>query len=441
MTGQFEEYRKLNQLFSSHNSILLAVSGGIDSMVMLHLFIKANYNISVAHCNFRLRGAESDEDERFIEELCRTHNLRFYKKRFHTTKYASDKGISIQMAARDLRYEWLRQVRKEDDIDLLATGHNLNDNAETILINMSRGTGISGLTGIKSKSAYIIRPVLFASRQMIREYADQNSITFREDSSNIQTKYTRNKIRHKIIPVLEQINPSVIHSIGQTSEYLSSAFTIYEQAVTSKIGEIVSRENNKSCIELKHIKNLEPLDTWIYEIFKQWNFGRLQVKDIIRLTDAATGKQLFSSTHILTRDRNRIIITGRYNDERKIFTLHSLDDLRSCPLTESALIIPAEEFHILKDPDYACLDADLVMFPLTLRLWEDGDYFHPLGMDGKKKISDLLIDLKIPVPEKKDVFVLETGGRIAWVLGIRTDNRFKVTDSTREVLLIRKKQI
>jgi len=439
MTGQFEEYRKLNQLFSVHDKILLAVSGGIDSMVMLHLFIKANHNISVAHCNFRLRGAESDEDERFIEELCRSYNLKFYKKRFHTAGYASDKGISIQMAARDLRYEWLRQVREENDLDLLATGHNLNDNAETILINMSRGTGISGLTGIKSKSDHIIRPLLFASRQMISQYADQNTITFREDSSNIQTKYTRNKIRHKIIPVLEQINPSVIHSIGQTSEYLRSAFTVYEQAVTSKIGEIVSRENSTSCIEVKNIKNLEPLSIWIYEIFKQWNFGRLQVGDIIRLTDAATGKQLFSSTHILTKDRNRIIITGRYNNEKKAFSIYSVDDLRSCPLTESANIMPAEEFHMVKDPAYACLDADLVIFPFTLRIWEDGDYFYPLGMDGKKKISDLLIDLKIPVPEKKNVFVLETRGQIAWVLGIRIDNRFRITGSTREVLLVRKK--
>ncbi|MDT8400429.1 MAG: tRNA lysidine(34) synthetase TilS [Bacteroidales bacterium] len=439
MTEQFEHYRQARQLFTGNDKILLAVSGGIDSVVMLDIFIRLRYNISVAHCNFQLRAKESDEDEKFVEKLCMANGLRLFKNRFKTSEYAGDKGISIQMAARELRYEWLDKIRKEKSFDLVATGHNLNDSIETILINLTRGTGINGLTGISARSDHIIRPLLFASRKMITAYAETRMLEYREDSSNIKTKYTRNKIRHKVIPVLEQINPSAIRSIAETSDFLKSAYIIYEQAIQEKKKEIMQAEGDSAFIYTKHLKNLKPLETWVYEIFKEWNFGRLQVNDIIHLINARTGKQLISSSHILTRDRDRIIISSSEPFKDNIIDINSASDWKNIGLIEKHEIIPRSRLNMSNDPSYAYFDADLIQYPLKLRRWEEGDFFYPLGMKGRKKISDLLIDMKISIPGKNRVYVLEMNTEIIWVLGIRIDDRFKVTESTARVMQILKR--
>ncbi|MFO7852782.1 MAG: tRNA lysidine(34) synthetase TilS [Bacteroidota bacterium] len=440
MKEQFEEYRKKNNIFKRNDSILLAVSGGIDSVVMLDLFVKGKYNIAVAHCNFQLRGKESDGDEWYVEGLCRSAGIKLYKKRFSTIEYAGEKGISIQMAARDLRFEWLAEVKEKENYKLLAIGHNLNDSIETMLINLTRGTGIKGLTGIRPKSGYIIRPLLFATREMIKEYAGDNKIVYREDSSNIQTKYSRNKIRHNVIPVLEEINPSVLYSINETADYLESAYIIYAQAIEAKSEEIIKHKGKSAYIKISDINKLKPLETWVFEIFKKWNFGKLQLADILHLIEGDTGKQLFSNTHVITKDRDKIIITPLPEDKIKAITVNSADELIDNNLIESYEIIPREKLDIGQDPAYAYLDANLIRYPLTIRKWQAGDYFYPLGMKGRKKISDLLIDMKISLPEKDDIYVLETDGKIAWVVGLRIDERFKVTDSTKEVLIIRKRK-
>ncbi|MEA1885602.1 MAG: tRNA lysidine(34) synthetase TilS [Bacteroidota bacterium] len=439
MREQFEQYRNQNKIFNRNDKILLAVSGGIDSVVMLDLFIEGKYNIAVAHCNFQLRGEESDGDERYVEELCRSAGTKMHKKRFTTIEYAAVKGISIQMAARDLRFKWLAEIKKEENYKLVALGHNLNDSIETMLINLARGTGLKGLTGIKPKSGYIIRPILFATREIIREYAEDNNIDYREDSSNIQTKYSRNKIRHNVIPVLEKINPSVLYSISETAEYLESAYIIYAQAIESKSKEIIKYTGKSAAIKISELKKLQPFETWIYELFKKWNFRKLQLVDIIQLIDADTGKQLFSNTHILTKDRDKIIITPLHKDKTEVITVNSAGELMNNDLIERYEIIPCEKLDIRNDPAYAYLDANLIRYPLTIRKWQAGDYFYPLGMKGRKKISNLLIDMKIPLPEKDDIYVLETNGKIAWVIGIRIDERFKVTQSTEEILLIKKR--
>ncbi len=440
MLKQFEQYRKERNIFSGHEKILLAVSGGIDSVVMLHIFKELKYNIAVAHCNFQLRGKESDEDEEFVRNLCHTARVKFYRKKFRTSEYAKEKGISIQMAARDLRFDWLTGLKEEENFDLLAMGHNLNDSIETIIINLTRGTGINGLTGISPRSGYIIRPLLFATREMIREYSINNDIDYREDSSNIKTKYTRNKIRHNIIPVLQQINPSVLYSIGETSEYLKSAYIIYEQAIESKRLEILEHEEKTVSFKTSEIKKLEPLETWIYELFKDWNFGKQQTGDIIQLIDAETGKQIFSNSHSITKDRGRLIITPINTEQHKIITINSADDFKDCHLINKYEIALREDIEISNDTSYAYLDADLVRFPLTIRKWKEGDYFYPLGMKGRKKISDLLIDMKIPLPEKENIYVLDMQDTIMWVMGLRIDDRFKVTETTDEVLIIQKRE-
>jgi len=438
MLEQFEQYRKERKIFSGHEKILLAVSGGIDSVVMLHIFKKLKYNIAVAHCNFQLRGKESDGDEEFVMSLCKAARIKLYRKKFMTYEYAKEKGISIQMAARDLRFNWLTSIKEKENFNLLAMGHNLNDSIETILINLTRGTGINGLTGISPRSGYIIRPLLFATRQMIREYSIANAIEFREDSSNIKTKYTRNKIRHNVIPVLQEINPSVLYSMDETSDYLRSAYIIYEQAIESKKKEIMACEGKTVSFMVSELKKLEPLEAWIYELFKDWNFGKKQLGDIIQLIDAETGKQIFSNNHTLTKDRDRLIITPVSSGEQKIITIDSVDDLKDCQLINKYEIVQKEKIEFGNDTSYAYLDAGLVRFPLTIRKWEEGDYFYPLGMQGRKKISDLLVDLKIPLPQKQNIYVLVMQDTIVWVMGLRIDDRFRVTDSTDEVLIIQK---
>ncbi|MBN1387530.1 MAG: tRNA lysidine(34) synthetase TilS [Bacteroidales bacterium] len=440
MIERFEQYRKQKKLFSGNDRILLAVSGGIDSMVMLDIFIRLNYNIAVAHCNFQLRGKESDGDEEFVENLCNTKGIKLYKKKFRTEEYAAEKGISIQMAARDLRFDWLSRIKEEENFNLLAMGHNLNDSIETILINLTRGTGINGLTGISPKSGYIIRPLLFATRQMIREYGINNSIEYREDSSNIKTKYTRNKIRHNVIPVLQQINPSVLYSIDETSDYLKSAYIIYEQAIESKRQEIIKYQGKTVTIKTSSLKELKPLETWVYELFKEWNFGKQQLGDIVHLIDGETGKQIFSNSHSLTKNRDEIIITPLNTGQQKLIIINSADEFRNSFLIDSYEIMPRKDINISNDLSYAYLDADLIRFPLYIRRWKEGDYFYPLGMQGRKKVSDLLIDMKIPLPEKDIIYVLEMDGKIVWVIGLRIDDRFKVTESCEEVLVIHKKE-
>ncbi|MBS0011164.1 MAG: tRNA lysidine(34) synthetase TilS [Bacteroidales bacterium] len=439
MTEQFEQYRKDEKIFSENDRILLAVSGGIDSLVMLDLFHKAGYKIAVAHCNFRLRGREADGDEEFVESLCRKSKLRFYKKRFQTTEYAAQKGLSIQMAARDLRYEWLAGIRENENYDLVATGHNLNDSIETIILNLARGTGINGLTGISPRSGYLIRPILFATRQMIRDYAESNRLCHREDSSNIQTKYKRNKIRHRIIPILEEINPSVLHSIDESSDHLKSAYIIYSGAIESKRKEIFKYDKDSASVKTSDLENLEPAVTWLYELFKQWNFNKYQAREINQLIHADPGKQLFSTSHCLSKDRGKIIITPLADRQEKEIIINSPGEFIKVDLIDSYRIIPVKNVIFSNNNDYAYLDADLIEYPLTIRRWVEGDYFYPLGMQGRKKISDMLIDMKIPLPYKDDVYVLEMKGKIIWLIGIRIDDRFKVTESTSEVLQIIKK--
>jgi len=441
MLEQFEHYRQSEKLFLRNDNILLAVSGGIDSVVMLDLFISMGYNISVAHCNFRLRGKESDGDEEFVEKLCRKTGIKLYLKKFNTDEYASEKGISIQMAARDLRYQWLTELKEKEGYDYISTGHNLNDSIETIIINLTRGTGINGLTGINPKSGFIIRPVLFATRQMIQEYAENNNLKYREDSSNLQTKYTRNKIRHGVIPILEQINPSVLHSINETAGYLKSANIIYEHAIEKEKQKIISHEKKTASLKITDLKNLIPAETWIYEIFHGWNFGKHQIGDILNLINADTGKQLFSESHVLTKDRDKIIITSLEKRADKEFIISSSDDFNNNPLIERIEIIPGKNITINDDPSYAYVDASLIQYPMRLRKWKQGDYFYPLGMKGRKKISDFLIDLKISLPEKENVYVLEMNSTIIWIVGFRIDDRYKVTHETDEVLVIRRKKV
>jgi tRNA(Ile)-lysidine synthase len=441
MLEEFRKYISSNKLFDKSERILLAVSGGIDSMVMTHLFLSYGSNIGIAHCNFQLRGQESDDDEGFIREYARINNINAFFQKFDTTGFAEEKGISIQMAARELRYRWFEETRERNRYSYIAVAHNLNDNVETFLINLSRGTGIAGLTGMKPKHKYIIRPLLFATRHAIEQYSEINNINFREDRSNAETKYKRNKIRHKIIPLFREINPSFETTITETAERLEEIniiITSYLEGIREKVSfprgdEIVFRINL--------LENLVPLNTILYELFRPYDLSSDQVEDLRKLLKATTGSQLLTSGHRIIKNRRELIVLRNTETTGDTILINDLDELREHELCADAYIkSTGNDFKIPASPEIACLDAGKVSFPLIIRGWKFGDSFCPLGMRRKKKLSDYFTDNKYSLTDKENCFILESAGEIAWLINDRIDDRYKVTASTKEALIIRMKK-
>ena len=422
-------------LCKTTDKILLAVSAGVDSMVMFHLFRAAGFRIGVAHCNFQLRGEEAAADEELVREACLAGNVPFHVKRFETAAYATTRKVSVQMAARDLRYDYFRQLLETEGYDLLATGHHLNDSIETALLNLVRGTGIDGLTGIAPKKEKIIRPMLFATRQKIMDYAAENSLAWREDASNLSDDYQRNLLRHKIIPGLHEINTGFEDTFRDTLERLSGA-GLFARSYIREL-ESSSREvrDGKITLDIKKIRRSPASPVLLWEMIKDLGFNFDQCRQVVQ--DHQAGKLFFSPTHQLLVDRTQYIIERR---EPSVFstTMISQGQPRAGepPFMLSFAEKSAPDFQLVKDAAVAQLDASQLQYPLVWRKWEAGDYFVPLGMRQEKKLSDFLIDLKIPFNAKADITVLESGGEIVWVVGYRINERFKVTPDTRRVLIV-----
>lgn len=438
MIEEFRRFITENHLFNSTDRLLLAVSGGIDSMVMTHLIIKMGSDIAIAHCNFNLRGAESDRDEAFVKRFADKNMIPFHSASFDTTGYAGEKGISIQMAARELRYRWFEEVRSQNNYEYIVLAHNMNDNIETFLINLTRGSGLAGLTGMKPKYNKLVRPLLFATRKAITQYCRKNKIKFREDRSNSDTKYTRNKIRHSILPLFREINPSFDSTITETAERLGEI----NEVVTSFISGIRQKstliKGDHVIIRLKELKDLPQRSTILYELFRPFGITSKQTDDLLRLTEGETGSQLFTRSSRLVKNRNEILIVPFASDREVYNEIRSVDDLRKLPEFRSAEIKKvSKSFRIPESASIACLDADKILFPLVIRKWVHGDFFFPLGMRSKKKLSDYFIDKKYSLPEKEKQLILESDGKIIWVIGERIDNRFRVTDKTKNVLEIK----
>jgi tRNA(Ile)-lysidine synthase len=438
MLNEFLKYIEKNKLIRTDDRVLLAVSGGIDSMVMTHLFLAAGIKPGIAHCNFCLRARESDKDEELVREFAAGHNIPFFSKRFETKAYAKKMGISVQMAARELRFSWFEEIRDKNRFDVIAVAHNLNDNIETLLINLTRGTGITGLTGMKPVSNKIIRPLLFATRQEITDYCNTNHILFREDQSNAETKYTRNKIRHQVIPVLKEINPSIEATLNETAERLSGI----NEIVQSFIGKLRERIiEQKSDITLFNISLLQPfLDnkSVIFELFKPYGVTEAMVKDLSQIINGETGSQIFTSSHRIIKNRKELIVsTGETHDEM-IYLINTFSDFVKVPEFEKVKYFSVtDKYKIPSDPLIAFVDSEKVSFPVTIRKWRTGDYFYPLGMKKKKKLSDYFVDNKFSLLEKEKIQVVESAGKIVWVIGKRIDNRFRITKSTRKALVIK----
>ncbi len=436
MLDRFLQQITKNKLFEPGQKILLAVSGGIDSMVLLHLFERSHFDYGIVHCNFNLRGSESDGDESFVKAQVMIHGVQAFFTSFETEEYATLNGISIEMAARELRYEYFERVRKENGYDYIATAHHQDDLIETFFLNLSRRTGIKGLTGIKEKSGRLIRPLLFASRDEIESYAAKNYLEFREDSTNNEVIYQRNFLRHNILPLFSELNPAFKKNLLGSIENLKDAEKVYSSVFDSEKQKVVSTVNEITTISVEMLQTSKFPDILLLEILSDFNFNPTVVDEVFQRLETDSGKQFFSKTHRLIKDREALFIAPISTKESRIFYIEQ-DDLELFePMTISVERYSNENFKIIKNPKVACLDADKLHFPLLIRKWRQGDYFQPLGMTGFKKISDFFIDEKIPIHEKENTWLLCSGNKIAWIMGQRIDNRFKIKSDTKQVLKI-----
>lgn len=436
MFNRFFENIKRNRLFEPHHKILLAVSGGIDSMVMLNLFEKSNFNYGVVHCNFQLRGADSDKDEDFVRQHVLVHGTPFFFNRFETEEYADLNGISIEMAARELRYRYFEQIRAENNFDFIATAHHLDDLLETFFLNLTRKTGIRGLTGIKEKSGQLIRPMLFTNRKEIEDFARESFISFREDRTNSEVVYQRNFIRHRIFPLFLSMNPAFDSNLAETIKNLRETEEVYTFFIEKEKEKIISQSENELSVEIEELLKSPFPDTVLFEILSSFNFNPKVSTQVFQSLLNPPGKQFFSKSHRLVKDRKYLFVTPLPDSEKRIFYIEEDDLELFAPFDLTIEKIGADNFQLLKDKNIACVSFDKLDFPLLIRKWQQGDYFKPLGMSGFKKISDFLIDEKVPIHKKENVWLLCSGRKVVWIMGYRIDERFKITSDTKTVLKV-----
>ncbi len=438
LPDRFQSYIKENSLVEPGEKVLLAVSGGVDSMVMLSLFASAGYGIGVAHCNFQLRGAEADEDEEVIERTCAAMGVPHYNIRFDTMAEMEATGESVQMAARRLRYTWFDQLCNDHGYNVIAIAHHADDSVETFFINLLRGTGLRGLTGISVTNGRVIRPLLFATRKEILDYAHANKIAFREDSSNRSTKYLRNKVRLGLVPRIREINPKFTELMSRNVQRLTEAQQFISHGIERIREEILTHENGLDVIDPGKIDAAYPANFVIYELLSSYYGFKGDVVDALcrSLHHGGSGKRFYAREHVAMLDRGRIIVAPIAEDD----TCNVEVDARTHKAYCSNSVVFFEHINIddvdtpVQPSHIALVDADKLTFPLTLRRWADGDSFIPFGMTGHKKVSDLLVDEKVPLAEKQRQAVVCSGEQIVWVVGRRIDDRFRITDGTENVL-------
>jgi len=437
MLDQLSDYIKKQKLFQPEERMLLAVSGGIDSVVLFHLFVRSGYSFAVAHCNFQLRGKESDKDDHFVQDLAEEAKIQFFSRSFETEAYSKMHGISIQMAARELRRTWFSELKQANNFDKIATAHHLNDSIETALFNLAKGTGIAGLMGIQPKKEDYVRPLLFSTRQMIEDYAALQQLKWREDRSNSSVKYSRNLIRHHVIPELKKINPNLEQTFAQTSEKIVGASAILGDVVNAKKSELLHRVKDLTVIDKLSLAAVGNTPILVYEMLEEFGFNYTQIKDMLQSLHGQTGKVFHSGTHQITIDRKQVFIEKRQSNVHsywKIFKDESEKHIEGVQFHFEKL--GAQNTSIKRDKQMAMLDLDKLRFPLSFRHWKHGDAFFPLGMQHKKKVSDFMIDEKIPVNLKKQMLLLLSGNDIVWLVGHRIDERYKITQYTKEIFRI-----
>lgn len=431
MFSKFQNHLSIHFPFLQKAKMLIAVSGGLDSMVLLDLISKTNIEFAVAHCNFQLRGDESDEDENFVKSYCNENSIQVFFQKFDTKQFAEDEKVSIQVAARKLRYEWFYELLVTENFDFVATAHHLDDQLETFLIHFSRGTGLDGLTGIPSQNDKIIRPLLHFSRAEIETFAKENNLKWREDSSNSSDKYVRNKIRHHVVPILKELNPSFLDSFDNTIQNLNQAQSLVEDASRMVYRKVVQDVDNQKIINLNELLQLPNYRAYLYQWLMPFGFSAWQ--DIYDLVEAQSGKQIFSEHFRLLKDRETMIIEPKSAKVSDEFFIQENQSQLNFPLKLSFCNVN----DITKsDSKTIFVDAEKLKFPLQLRQWSEGDYFYPFGMLGKKKLSKFFKDEKISVIDKEKIWLLCSENRIVWIVGKRMDDQFKVTENTQTILKI-----
>lgn len=425
------------QLFVPSDTVLLAVSGGKDSMAMLHLFVKAKMNFAVAHCNFQLRDKAANEDENFVRQTCQQHQILFHSTRFDTANYAKANKLSTQMAARELRYQWFDALLKENNYQVVATAHHKNDVAETMLINLVKGTGISGLHGIKAKNNKLIRPMLCFTSEEIQAFVEQEKIAFREDQSNASVKYVRNKIRHQIIPELATINPNLIETLYRSSIVFLETEAILQQKIEEEKSKCISNDSKGTTISIAALQQLQPLHSYLFYFLQEFRFNIDDCRQIAVALSAESGKVFYSPTHQLVKDRDFLFISVIQKQNTEEYTITSLEDFSTLPIQINVQRIENTSVRFEKSKQFAYLDEALLTFPLRLRKWKEGDFFVPFGMKGKKKVSDFFIDEKYSIPQKEAAWLLtDQNDEIIWIVNARTDQRYSVTKKTKIILVL-----
>jgi tRNA(Ile)-lysidine synthase len=465
---KFQQFIINENLFLPKDKLLLAVSGGIDSVVLCELCQQAGYDFVMAHCNFQLRGQESARDEQFVKALGEKYNKEVLIKQFETEKYAIEKKISIQVAARELRYKWFFEILNSKSsnggilthdsqlttrnsplatshlptgqagstLTHLATAHHLNDNIETMLMNFFKGTGIAGLRAMLPKQGPLVRPLLFAKKEAIEKFAEENKLGWVEDSSNQLDKYSRNYFRHQVIPLVQQIYSEAESNLANSLQRFRDIEILYYQSIQQHKKNLLEYKANEVYIPVLKLKKTAPLNSVVYEIIKDYQFSVAQTEEVIHLLDSDTGKYVQSSTHRVIKNRRWIVITPLQATESQAILIESTGKMDfqtgSIELTEQT----SSGFRISASPHLACLNSDAIQFPLLLRKWKSGDYFYPLGMKKKKKLSRFFIDNKLSATDKEKVWVIEMNKKIIWVVGYRIDDRFKIMPSAKNILTI-----
>lgn len=452
LEAEFKKFIRQENLFQKDSELLLAVSGGVDSMVLTKMCFRLGLRFMMAHANFQLRGEESERDEAFVKNQAAVYGVPIVVQKFETGKHAADKKLSVQVAARELRYDWFNRLLQEEYIvpgrpgnplkdfirpSLIVTAHHLNDNIETVLHNFFKGTGIRGMRGMLPRQGKLVRPLLFARKEELQEYANDQGLEFVEDSSNLEDKYSRNYLRHQLFPILQLIYPEVERNLAANISRFRDTEELVQQAIEVHRKKLLVIKGEETHIPVLKLLKSDPLNTVVYEIFRDYGFEGSRVNEVIRLLSSESGKYLLSKTHRILKNRNWLIVSKSGEKESG----HILVEEHSKSVVFSAGELKFERiagnhFGPSTQANIASLDADGIQFPLLLRKWKPGDYFYPLGMLKKKKLSRFFIDQKMSLLEKERTWVLEMNRKIIWVIGKRIDERFKLTPQSKTCLQI-----
>ena len=436
MLDQFQAYINRYHLIAESDRLILALSGGMDSMVLADLLLKMKVDFVVAHCNFHLRGEESDGDEQFVRKFAEKYGIQCFVKHFDTEQYAAEQSVSIEMAARDLRYAWFEELRQQLGYDKIAVAHHADDQAETFFMNLLRGAGLRGLKGMQPQNGVIIRPLLWASREQIHQYALENNITWREDHTNAETIYLRNKIRNQLLPVFDELHPEARQGLYKSLEHLASENELYRELLQEKLNQIVERNGEIQSIPHSAFFIQHSAFQLLFEWLRQYGFNTDQCHFIYDTMQTGIGNKYYSPTHQLVIGRNELQLSEIKPGEDEVIQIEIGEEEINSPIhLRFTQFEKAADFVINKSPNVAQLDTDKIQFPLTLRHWRHGDRFRPLGMKGSKLLSDFFVDQKFAEAQKENVFLLlSADNQILWVVGYRIDDRFKIEERTRTVL-------